>query len=204
VQVIRRGAEAEISLGKWMGRSAIYKRRVPKPYRHPELDRQLRASRTKNEAKLLQEARLRGVPTPIIFDISLAEGTMVMQYIEGPRAKDLLETAPEAEAMEIAGRIGSMVAKLHAGGMTHGDLTTSNMIVHDGRVFLIDISLGSKTAGTEEMGVDLHLLREAFQSAHSARMYLYDEVVRTYVAGFPKAKEVLAKVHQIEARGRYT
>jgi Kae1-associated kinase Bud32 len=204
VQVIRRGAEAEISLGKWMGRAAIFKRRVPKPYRHPELDRQLRASRTKNEAKLLQEARLRGVPTPIIFDISLAEGTMVMQYIEGPRAKDLLETAPEAEAMEIAGRIGTMVARLHAGGMTHGDLTTSNMIVSDGRVFLIDISLGSKTAGIEEMGVDLHLLREAFQSAHSGRMYLYDEVVRNYSQGFHKSKEVLAKVHQIEARGRYT
>ncbi|MEI6795704.1 MAG: KEOPS complex kinase/ATPase Bud32 [Methanomassiliicoccales archaeon] len=204
MQVIRRGAEAEISLGRWMGRPAIFKCRLPKPYRHPELDQQLRASRTKNEAKLLQEARRRGVPTPIIFDICLAEGTMVMQYIEGPRAKDLLESAPEEEAVQIAGKIGTMVAKLHAGGMTHGDLTTSNMIVHDGRVYLIDISLGSKIAGVEEMGVDMHLLREAFQSAHSSRMYLFDEVVRSYSSAFPRASEVLAKVHQIEARGRYT
>jgi tRNA A-37 threonylcarbamoyl transferase component Bud32 len=64
--------------------------------------------------------------------------------------------------------------------------------------------LGSKAATVEEMGVDLHLLREAFQSAHSARMFLYDEVVSSYSSSFHRAREVLAKVSQIEARGRYT
>jgi len=53
------------------------------------------------------------------------------------------------------------------------------------------------------MGVDLHLLREAFQSAHSDMMYAYDIIAETYVADYAGGKEVLAKVRDIEERGRY-
>jgi len=77
------------------------------------------------------------------------------------------------------------------------------MILRDGRVFFIDLSLGSKAASLEEMGVDLHLLREAFQSAHSDIMYAYDIIAETYAREYVGGKEVLAKVRDIEERGRY-
>ncbi len=203
MQVIRRGAEAEIRRSEFMGRKVLVKSRVPKSYRHPELDRTLRAHRTRVEARLLQEARSCGVPTPIIYDIDLVNAELWMQEIEGPRAKDALASADEAEVSRICREIGRMVARLHANGMTHGDLTTSNMILQDGRVWFIDLSLGVKAASLEEMGVDLHLLREAFQSAHSDMMYAYDIIAETYAREFQGGREVLAKVKDIEERGRY-
>jgi len=201
--IIRRGAEAEIRRDTFMGRSVLVKSRVPKSYRHPALDQSLRAHRTKVEARLLQEARSCGVPTPIVYDIDTVNAEIWMQEIVGPRAKDALMKAGSDEVREISQEIGRMVARLHSHGMTHGDLTTSNMILRDGRVFFIDLSLGSKAASLEEMGVDLHLLREAFQSAHSDLMYAYDIIAETYVREYAGGKEVLAKVKDIEERGRY-
>lgn len=203
MQVIRRGAEAEIRRDVWMGRKVMVKSRVPKTYRHPDLDLSLRSQRTRTEAKLLQEARSCGVPTPIVYDIDLERAELWMQEIEGPRAKDALAAADREEVERICQEIGRMVARLHAHGMTHGDLTTSNMILEGGRVWFIDMSLGAKAADLEGMGVDLHLLREAFTSAHSDMLYAYDIIVDTYAKELPRGREVLAKVKDIEERGRY-
>lgn len=201
--MLRKGAEAEIRRDTWMGRQVLVKSRVPKTYRHPELDRTLRAQRTRTEARLLQEARECGVPTPIVYDIDLAKAELWMQEIDGPRVKDALSTASAEEVENVCQEIGRMVARLHTHGMTHGDLTTSNMILERGRVWFIDLSLGAKAASLEEMGVDMHLLREAFQSAHSEMMYAYDIIADTYVREFPRGHEVLLKVKEIEERGRY-
>ncbi|HIH76417.1 MAG TPA: Kae1-associated serine/threonine protein kinase [Methanomassiliicoccales archaeon] len=203
MKVIRRGAEAEIRRDEFMGRQVLVKSRVPKAYRHPALDQSLRAHRTRVEARLLQEARSCGVPTPIVYDLDTVNAEIWMQEIVGPRAKDALLKASPEDVRAISQEIGRMVARLHSHGMTHGDLTTSNMILRDGRVFFIDLSLGSKAASLEEMGVDLHLLREAFQSAHSDIMYAYDIIAETYAREYVGGKEVLAKVRDIEERGRY-
>lgn len=181
----------------------LVKSRVPKSYRHPALDQALRAHRTRMEAKLLQEARACGVPTPIVYDIDPLRAEIWMQEIVGPRAKDALQSAPPDEVRRIAEEIGRMVARLHSHGMTHGDLTTSNMILQGGRVWFIDLSLGTKAASLEEMGVDMHLLREAFQSAHSDMMYAYDMITETYAKEYEGGRDVLAKVREIEERGRY-
>lgn len=182
----------------------MMKSRVVKAYRHPSLDESLRASRTRNEARLMQEARRHGVPTPIIYDIDLAKAELVMEEIEGERVKDALIGAGEEEAEAVCREIGRLVALLHRAGIAHGDLTTSNMILRGGRIWLIDFSLGGRNAEPEEMGVDLHLLKEAFQSAHSERFRLFDVVLRSYSAHNPNAKLVLAKIKEIEGRGRYT
>lgn len=187
-----------------MGRQVIMKSRVPKGYRHPDLDSGLRTSRTKNESRLIQEARRLGVPTPIIYDIDLVGGEIVMQEIDGPRLKDLLDTSDMTQRKELCREIGRLVALLHQGGITHGDLTTSNMIYAEGRIWFIDFSLGAKNAEVEDMGVDLHLLKEAFQSAHSSFLDCYDEVLTSYKANFTRGDEVLRKIKQIEDRGRYT
>lgn len=203
MKVIRRGAEAEIRRDEFMGRQVLVKSRVPKSYRHPALDQSLRAHRTRVEARLLQEARSCGVPTPIVYDIDMLNAEIWMQEIIGPRAKDALAKASPEEVRVISQEIGRMVARLHSHGMTHGDLTTSNMILRDGRVFFIDLSLGSKAASLEEMGVDMHLLREAFQSAHSDMMYAYEIIAETYAREYAGGKDVLVKVRDIEERGRY-
>ena len=204
VHIVRRGAEAEISRGTRMGRQVMVKSRVPKAYRHVELDSALRASRTKNEARLIQEARRHGIPTPVIYDIDMQKAEIVMEEIIGPRVKDALLSAPQKEAEDICAEIGRLTALLHKAGMVHGDLTTSNMILQGQKIYFIDFSLGSRNAEIEEMGVDLHLLKEAFQSAHSERFELFQMVLGSYSKHFDQAKKVVAKIREIEERGRYT
>jgi Kae1-associated kinase Bud32 len=204
VEVIRRGAEAEIGRDVWMGRKVIIKSRVTKSYRHPELDNSLRVSRTKNEARLIQDARRHGVPTPIIYDIDLKNGKIVMEEIEGERVKDVLDSADEEVCRSICNEIGRLVALLHKAAITHGDLTTSNMIMRDGKIWFIDLSLGTRNAMIEDMGVDLHLLKEAFQSAHSMILPMYDVILDSYRSNYERGNEVLRKIKEIEDRGRYT
>ncbi len=146
MEVVRRGAEAEIRRGEYMGRKVMVKSRVPMPYRHEQLDSSLRTSRTKNEARLIQEARRLGIPTPIIYDIDTSSAEIVMEEIEGERVKDALLFAPKERAIEVCREIGRLAALMHEGGMVHGDLTTSNMILKGDRIFFIDFSLGGRNA----------------------------------------------------------
>jgi len=97
------------------------------------------------------------------------------------------------------------VGRLHRAGIVHGDLTTSNMILRDGRIVMIDFSLGGKDDGVEARGVDLHLLKEALESAHARATSYYREAIRGYREILKKpADAVVRKVSEIEGRGRYT
>jgi Kae1-associated kinase Bud32 len=204
MEVIRRGAEAEIRKGTWLGREVIVKSRVPKGYRHPDLDCALRATRTRNEARLIHEAREHGVPTPVIYDIDMARAEITMEEIKGPRVKDELDRASPEEAEALCREMGRLIALLHGAGIVHGDLTTSNMIMSKGRMWFIDFSLGSRCAMAEEMGVDIHLLKEAFQSAHSTLLGSFPVILDSYRQHFDRAEEVIKKMKDIEGRGRYT
>jgi len=212
MEYMARGAEARLRRDVWLGRDVVVKERVVKGYRHPDLDRRLRNSRIKTEARLMRAARRVGVPTPYIFDIDLLENNLIMEYIEGTSVRGMLNRGERRE--EICREVGRLVARLHASGIVHGDLTTSNMIHSGERIYFIDFSLGAKTDGEEQKGVDLHLLMEAFRSAHAD---FYDEgigwVLESYretwkeilgETGMGEADVVIEKVHEIEKRGRYT
>lgn len=203
--VLRRGAEAELVEAKWLGRDAIMKRRIPKGYRHPELDSKIRSQRTKNESRLMLEMRNIGVDIPAIYDIDVYSAVITMERVFGPRIKDLLNTLPDEEARAVARKIGEITALLHSNDFVHGDLTTSNMLMRDdGRICMIDFSLGEKTDAVEKKGVDLHLLFEAFHSAHYMREELLEDVMDAYGKGYTGAQEVIERVRAIEKRGRYT
>lgn len=202
--LLKRGAEADLRRTQFLGRAAVEKVRVPKAYRLEAIDEDLRRSRIRTEAKLMAEARAAGVPVPILYDIDLVENRIVMEFVEGPTAKEVLEAAGD-RALRTARQIGGIVGRLHRAGIVHGDLTTSNMIVRGGRVVMIDFSLGGKDDRAEARGVDLHLLREALTSAHRNAAVYYREVVRAYRKTMGRSAEaVVAKVKEIESRGRYT
>ena len=86
-KIIYRGAEAEICLSRHLGEEVVQKRRIQKSYRIEEIDSFLISFRTKEEAKLISEARLHGVSVPIIYDVDLDEGVITMQYLKGKREK---------------------------------------------------------------------------------------------------------------------
>ena len=199
---IARGAEATISRTTWHGRDAIVKERVTKGYRVDSLDRRLRTSRTKSEANLMRLARDSGVRTPVIYDIDLVGCRITMEYVRGPTAKSVLEDSEER--LMVTNRIGNDVGRLHAADIIHGDLTTSNIIITEKGPSFIDFGLGEKSAELEKKGVDLHLLKEALDSAHSDHPGLYGAVTVSYLDAYPEGKAVVKLVEEIEKRGRYT
>src|SRR5512136_1289064 len=117
---IGRGAEAIITLEK----GVVRKWRIPKSYRLPELDEQIRQDRTIREARITSEARRCGVPTPIIKDVLKFD--LRMEHVVGQKLKDVITPA-------LSGKVGELVGRLHKAGIIHGDLTTSNMILRDRR-----------------------------------------------------------------------
>ena len=201
---LRLGAEAELRKTEFLGRAAVEKVRVPKAYRLAALDEDLRRVRIRMEARLMSEARAAGVAVPVLYDINLVDNKIVMEFIDGPTVKEVLDRGgPEARTAAL--EIGRIAGRLHKAGIIHGDLTTSNMILRGGRIVMIDFSLGGKGDTAEERGVDLHLLREALTSAHKNAAGYYREVLAGYreILG-DRAAETIAKVKEIEGRGRYT
>ena len=201
---IGRGAEAVVARTDFLGREAVLKTRVSKGYRHPDLDSHLRTTRTRTEVRVMREARSAGVRSPVVYDTDLKEGSITMEYVHGESVKSILTEHPE-RADGICARIGEMIAKLHRKNISHGDLTTSNMILgDDGEMYLIDFSLGDTRVDLEAMGVDLHLMERAFTSAHSDIEGAFDIIIDSYKTHMPQADKVLARVEDIKSRARYT
>jgi TP53 regulating kinase-like protein len=156
---------------------------------------------------LIHEAKVAGVPTPLIYMVNVSESSITMEYIEGQQVKTLLNNIPKAKRQEICVKIGESVAQLHSHGLIHGDLTTSNMILNPkGKLFFVDFGLGEKNCELEAQGVDLHLLKRALQSTH----YLFwEECFQSVLCGYTSvlgvelAEKVYEKIREIERRGRY-
>ncbi|MBN1280117.1 MAG: Kae1-associated serine/threonine protein kinase [Candidatus Thermoplasmatota archaeon] len=202
--ILYRGAEAEIHLATYMGRTVVQKQRVVKRYRIKELDSWLIASRTKEEAKLMTEARSYGVSVPIIYDVDLAGGIITMEYVAGQRIKDILNTMEHQTRKEICRNIGRNIARLHNHDIIHGDITTSNMILLQDRIYFIDFGLGCKNSELEAKGVDLHVLMEAFESTHSKYSSCFQDVFSGYSERYDgDASLVKLKIEDIVRRGRY-
>jgi TP53 regulating kinase-like protein len=205
--LLKKGAEASLFLADWHGRRAVIKTRLPKKYRPEKLDATIRTYRTVHEPQLMNEAKKAGVPTPTIFLVDVKNSTIIMEHVIGKQVKHLLGNFSTKEREDVCVMVGELIGKLHSHGIIHGDLTTSNMILTaEGKIFLVDFGLGEKNAEVEAKGVDLHLMKRALQSTH----YQFAEecfaaVARGYVAvlGEDEAKGVLAKVKEIERRGRY-
>lgn len=205
--LIKKGAEASLYLTVWHERKVVMKKRVPKKYRHPKLEEEIRTYRTVHEPQLMHGAKKAGVPTPTIFLVDVKNSTIIMEHVEGRQVKKLLDEISETGRRKLCFQIGELIGKLHECGIIHGDLTTSNMIVNsEGKIFFVDFGLGEKTDELEAKGVDLHLMKRALQSTHFRfAENCFKAAIKGYsnVLGKEAAKRVLDKVGEIEKRGRY-
>ena len=182
----------------------VKKRRLNKSYRINEIDNRLIFYRTKEESKLIAEARKHGVSVPIIFDVDTQKGIITMEYLHGKRIKDILNGLSEKERARICKMIGESIAKLHNNNIIHGDITTSNMIFQDDRIHFIDFGLGEKNSEIEAQGVDLHVLMEAIESTHSRYSDCFNYVLEGYKNKLDNdANLVIRKIEDIVKRGRY-
>jgi N6-L-threonylcarbamoyladenine synthase/protein kinase Bud32 len=184
------GAEAVVGLSD----DTAVKRRIRKSYRNPLLDQKLIAERTRAEARIIATARRSGVPTPIIRDIT--PDTIVMERIRGNLLRDAL-------IKEHLTEVGRVIGRLHAAGVVHGDLTTSNIILRNNQCVLIDFGLSQVSSEIESRGVDIHVLFQTLQSTTPDAESMKLAFIEGYREVFDGAAEVLSREQEIEMRGRY-
>jgi len=189
-EVIGEGAEAVITLEG----DKVTKWRRPKGYRAPELDEKIRRERTVTESRVISEARRCGVPTPIVLDVSRFD--LVMEYVDGTKLKEGID-------VDLSEKVGELVGRLHDCGIIHGDLTTSNMVLKDGKVYFIDFGLAFHDQNIEAQGVDVHVFFQTLKSTQDQHELLIEAFRRGYARTYHRAEEVLKRVKEIESRGRY-
>jgi TP53 regulating kinase-like protein len=191
--IIQQGAEA-IILKK---ENLIIKDRIKKKYRLDELDKKIRKRRTKKEAKIIEKLK-NIISVPKIKEVK--EKEIIMQFISGKKLSEHLDKLKNKE--KIAEEIGETTAILHNNNIIHGDLTTSNMILHGNKVYFIDFGLGFHSSRIEDKAVDLHLLRQALEAKHWKN---WEKLFKCVLRGY-KSKEkakILEQLKKVEARGRY-
>jgi TP53 regulating kinase-like protein len=199
LQLIKRGAEADIYAVEWAGKKAISKIRLPKPYRHNELDVSIRKHRTIHEANFMAVVKtVAGIISPFVYFVDPLKAEIIMEFVEGEHVRDILTT-------DICYAIGCYAALLHAKSIIHGDLTTSNFIIRDGKLVLLDFGLARYSERIEDMATDIRLMKEVFTSAHNLINEASTHFIKGYarIAGEKKTSKILENVREIERRGRY-
>ncbi len=201
------GAEATVVAESYLGLEAIRKTRVSKAYRAETFDRRIRSERLRAEVRLLREARRMGLRTPHVFDIDEAAFAIIMERIPGRTLTEVFTDgkASQQEVLGVAARLGEALGKLHAGGMSHGDLTGSNVVWNGKDIAFIDMSMGSRTPEREDFGIDLHLVEEDFNTLLPDPPIVYQAFLHGYALGNPSgAKKNTARAREIKGRVRYS
>ena len=194
--IIAQGAEAIIYLDE----GTIVKERIPKPYRYPAIDNQLRKQRTRREAKLLVKA---GSSAPHVHSVDEQTTSILMDHIQGDLLRDTLDTFDEKKRVHVMKTVGTVIGGLHAKDIVHGDITTSNLMLTDDHISIIDFGLGFVSNKTEDKAVDLYLFYHALESKHYTH---YESLFDSFLAGYKTYKDhkaVLARLDNVGKRGRY-
>lgn len=252
-QLITQGAEGLLYRTTYLSPSmpCALKYRPPKPYRHPILDARLTKQRILAEARILAKCRREAVPVPAVYCVDEANGWLMMEWVDGApvrvgvnawlgsKTEEEVNTAAaagegangdrgNADLVDLMRRVGAAVGRLHAAGLVHGDLTTSNMMLRpaagrrrrreedggsvngneggagvlDGEIIIIDFGLASQSQSEEDRAVDLYVLERAFLSTHPRAEKLFGEVLNGYGRAFKGARPVLKKLEEVRMRGR--
>ncbi|KAA8490738.1 EKC/KEOPS complex subunit BUD32 [Porphyridium purpureum] len=251
-QLLAQGAEGRVVVTELLGRRVVCKYRFPKAYRHAELDARLNAKRLSQEVRLMLRARQLGIRTPLIYHVDARAHAIYMELLDAAHGwmpvkallvlfeRDALalksqqrdadqrvgdDSETRSDVDEIGTQLGSLAAVLHAGGIIHGDLTTSNVMVRrrdptrasggqsagqDFEFAMIDFGLSHVCTkqGDEERAVDLYVLERAIESAHNKlAARLGRALMEAYASAWPRedaqrGARVLRRLEDVRMRGR--
>jgi len=194
VETYRKGAEANLYLND--GR--LVKERIGKRYRIAELDVRLRRQRTRREAKNLERAFEFGVKVPKVLKCDEKNAVLEMEYVGGELLKEVFDRGDRIA--ELSAETGGMLRKLHDNNLVHNDLTTSNLILAEGGICMIDFGLAYHTTRLEDKAMDLVVFKKSILATHTVHA---DEIWENLIAGYKPDKETLKRVETIENRVRY-
>lgn len=202
---VARGAEAEIYVLDLVNRKIVIKKRVSKPYRTPEFNRVFITSRTRTEAKILTELYSAGLSVPAVIFVDEEEGVLGLEYVEGVRLSDIIETLSIDDVKRVSSGIGYFAGKMHSRGIYHGDFTLANVILSGGKLVVIDFGLAGYSNDIEEYAIDLHLMLRSVHAIRPEVTHIFEsEMVSAYLESYQgNGKEVIKRMREIRTRGRY-
>ena len=197
MRLLFKGAESNIYLTKWYNKKAISKIRIPKIYRQRMLDDDLRKRRTISESRMITLAKEFGLRTPYIYFVDPLRAEIVMEFISGIRASNVLTSS-------ICFDIGKFVSTLHLFNIIHGDVTPSNFIVNR-KITMIDMGLSFYSTRKEDKAMDIKLFKEILKSTYHSS---YSEFFETFLDGYrsinsKELEKILKRVDEIDTRKRY-
>jgi Kae1-associated kinase Bud32 len=203
-----------------MGRQAVRKIRRKRGWRHPNLEKRLGFRRLLSEARLLIRARRVGLEVPAIWDVDLEKGILIMEMLPGRPLIELLRDEKSTQDMirNSLYNSGALVRRLHRLAITHGDLSTNNILIDDDlSAHLVDFGLASIDYEVERFGIDLHVIDEILGASHPSieggidiflEGYLDEESrlgpAKEQTGGVvPSADAVMKRLEQVRSRVRY-
>jgi len=197
MRLLFKGAESNIYLTKWYNKKAISKIRIPKIYRQRMLDDDLRKRRTISESRMITLAKEFGLKTPYIYFVDPLRAEIVMEFISGIRASNVLTSS-------ICFDIGKFVSTLHLFNIIHGDVTPSNFIVNR-KITMIDMGLSFYSTRKEDKAMDIRLFKEILKSTYHSS---YSEFFESFLDGYrsinsKELEKILKRVDEIDTRKRY-
>lgn len=191
---------------------------------------------------MLVKCRRDGVSVPGVLGLDFEGGWLALEWVGGCTVRraldwwckslgrgieDVEDGERESGVLDLMRRIGRAVGGLHANGVVHGDLTTSNIMLrpHDyapateaissqlqprslpistlrGEIVLIDFGLAAQNIQEEDKAVDLYVLERAFGSTHPETEEAFKYVLEAYGESFKGAKIVLKRLEDVRMRGR--
>lgn len=202
MKLLKKGAEADIYITSWNGQNSVLKIRKKKDYRIRSLDTRIRTLRTIREAKIISEVKSFGITTPLVYFVDEKKCEMYLQFIEGR----LIRNIPAKQIIKTCKEIGKIVGILHKNGVMHGDLTTSNFVLSQKGLVILDFGLSQKTDKIDDYAIDLRLFKEVLNSAHAQ---IVDYAWALFIQGYQKilgkniTEKIINQVLVIEKRGRY-
>jgi len=198
-EMLHQGAEAVVHAGTWMDQDAILKQRQPRTWRHPDLDARLTKSRMSAEVRLLRRLHLAGAPVPVLLAIDATAGWIVTSRMPGGPLFEHLRGGGESSMLE---ELGATICRIHATGISHGDLTTHNILWDEEHgLSIIDFGLSQITDDIEPYGLDLQVLNECLTASHPSIEGAIDRVIDGYLA--EGGQDVVKRFNDIRARVRY-
>ncbi|AWR97151.1 Kae1-associated kinase Bud32 [Acidianus sulfidivorans JP7] len=207
LKLIKRGAESLIYETYFLGIHAILKKRIPKSYRHPILDKKINSERTLLEAKLIYSALEAGVNAPAVLLVNKDEYSIIMEYIDGITVRDyLFLNNKQINCEKLGEEIGIIVGKIHKARIAHGDLTTNNLIIkhQTNEIFIIDFGLAKRSEDIEDYATDVHVFLRSLESIHpDKKETLFNGFLKGYSQIVDFSDLVMKTLKDIRMRGRY-
>jgi TP53 regulating kinase-like protein len=201
---ITKGAEAIIYSGSFLEKSVIIKHRLPKSYRHPDIDTKIRLQRLRGEAKITNFAWRIGVKVPCLLSIDRSNYKLILEKIEGVVLYDKLKSQLKNEFLSLFLELGVQVGLLHTNDIIHGDLTVFNVIVsQNGDPWIIDFGLSKISNEIEAKADDLLTFYSTLKAIHQEFEMIFHKFLEGYLDKYLEGKNTYEQMKKIQSRARY-